>query len=50
MGEVLHYYMALDIALKGGENHDMTIYMLKLKYSVIFCGNDNLLYTAKYNV
>lgn len=28
--------MALDIALKGGENHDM----LKLKYSVIFCGNN----------
>lgn len=42
--------MGLDIALKDGENHDMPIYILKLKYSVIFCGSNNLSCTSKYNV
>ena len=42
--------MALDIALKDGENHDMPIYILKLKYSIIFYGSNSLSYTSKYNV
>ena len=32
----LHYGMVLDTALKGGENHDTTMYIVKWKYFVIF--------------